>query len=869
MHSNERADELLQQALALHQQGQLALARAQYDVILTIQPNNAEALHLLGIIAYQTQNHQRAVDLIDQAVALSPDNAAYYSNRGLALHALNNFAAAIAGYDQAISISPDFADAWYNRGLALQELKEPESAIVSYDKAIEIKPDYAAAWSSRALALKECKLYDAALTSYDKAIELNPAFAEAWSGRGNVLVDLKRNDEALISYERAIELKPDFAVAWSNRGNVLLELKLFDAALSSYDRAIELNQGYAEAWSNRGLMLMELKQYEPALSSIEMALELKPDYFGAWSNRGLVLQELKQHDAALKSFEKAIALKSDYFDAWFNRGNLFLEIKEFNAAVASYDQAIAIKPDIATTWSNRGVALGELKQYMAALSSYDQAISLKSDYADAWSNRGGVLGELKQLDAAVDSFAKALSLTPYVDYLLGGYLFSKMAMCDWTSFDDVFSRLIEKIENHARASTPFLVLSMVSSIAMQQQVASVFVADKHPSRFKPEEIPKRQRHDKIRIGYYSADYHNHATMILMAELFEKHDRSKFEIIAFSFDPDQPDDDMRKRVMSSFDQFFDVRKRSDQEVAVMSRELEIDIAVDLKGFTKDARADIFSYRAAPVQVNYLGYPGTMAAEYMDYLVADPVLIPEHLQQFYTEKIVYLPDTYQVNDATRRIADKAFTREELKLPKTGFVFCCFNNNFKITPDTFDCWMRILKRVEGSVLWLLEDNPHVPTNLRREAVQRGVDADRLVFAGRVMVPEHLARHRQADLFLDTLPYNAHTTASDALWAGLPVLTCLGESFAGRVAASLLNAVHLPELITSTQEEYEAKAIELATDPGKLIEIRRQLENNRLSSPLFDSDRFTRHIEAAYQEMYERYHLDLPPDHIYVKPG
>jgi predicted O-linked N-acetylglucosamine transferase (SPINDLY family) len=298
-------------------------------------------------------------------------------------------------------------------------------------------------------------------------------------------------------------------------------------------------------------------------------------------------------------------------------------------------------------------------------------------------------------------------------------------------------------------------------------------------------------------------------------------------------------------------------------------LEIDIAVDLKGFTKESRTDIFSFRAAPIQVNYLGYPGTMGAGYMDYIIADPTLIPEQSQQFYTEKIVYLPDSYQVNDAKRQIADKVFTRQELGLPTAGFVFCCFNNNYKITPGTFDCWMRILKRVEGSVLWLFDDNPMVSVNLRREAVRRGIDADRLVFAGRKSLPEHLARHRSADLFLDTLPYNAHTTASDALWSGLPVLTLIGESFAGRVAASLLNAVDLPELITSTEEEYEALAIELAVNPGKLDEIRLKLDRTRLAAPLFDIDLYTRHIESAYQEMYNRYHLDLLPDHIYVKSG
>ena len=865
----ERGDEMLQQALALHQQGQLALARAKYDEILAFQPNNAEALHLLGIVAYQTQDHQRAVDLIGQAIALSPYNAAYHSNRGLALHALNKFSAAIASYDKALSINPDYAEAWFNRGLALQGLTQLDAAIVSYDRAIEFRPDYAEAWSSRGLALKELKKYDAAIVSYDRAIELKPDYAEAWSGRGNVLIDLKQHNAALVSYEKAIELKPDFTIAWSNRGNVLQELKQYDAAITSYEKSISIDRDYAEAWYNRGLALQSLKRPTAAIECYDRAIELKADYAEAWSSRGLALQALRQHDAALNSFEKAIALKSDYFDAWFNRGNLFLEIRQFNAAVASYDKAIAIKPDFAVSWSNRAVALNELKQYPAALASCDRAIAINPDSADAWFNRGVVLSDLKELEAAVDSLAKAISLTPYVDYSSGTYLYIKMMICDWSSFDALLQQMVTKIVNHERASTPFPVLSLIDSLSLQKQVALIYVEDKCPSKTMHQAISKRSMHDKIRVGYYSADYHSHATMYLMAELFEKHDRSRFEIVAFSYGREPKDDEMRKRVTSSVDRFIDIQAMSDKEAALISRELEIDISVDLKGFTGDSRTNIFSFRAAPIQVNYLGYPGTMGAEYMDYLIADPTLIPEQSRQFYTEKIVYLPDSYQVNDAKRRIADKVFSRDESGLPATGFVFCCFNNNYKITPDTFDCWMRILKSVDGSVLWLLEDNPKSSGNLRKEAVQRGVDADRLVFAGRLPLPEHLARHRSADLFLDTFPYNAHTTASDALWAGLPVLTCLGESFAGRVAASLLNAIQLPELITSTKEEYEAMAVELATAPEKLIEIRQRLEENRLSSPLFDSERFTRHIEEAYEEMYGRYHLDLPPDHIYVKPA
>jgi predicted O-linked N-acetylglucosamine transferase (SPINDLY family) len=371
---------------------------------------------------------------------------------------------------------------------------------------------------------------------------------------------------------------------------------------------------------------------------------------------------------------------------------------------------------------------------------------------------------------------------------------------------------------------------------------------------------------KIRIGYFSADFQEHATSYLIAELFEMHDRSKFRVIAFSFGPPSQGA-MRKRLADAVDEFIDVSEKTDSEAALLSRNLKIDIAVDLKGFTQNSRAGIFALGAAPLQVNYLGYPGTMGAEYIDYLIADRTLVPEESRRYYSEKIVYLPDSYQVNDGKRTIANKEFTRAELGLPMRGFVFCCFNNNFKIMPRTFDVWMRILSRVEGSVLWLFAGNPAAMENLRREAILRKIGSERLVFAERMDLPEHLARHRAADLFLDTWPCNAHTTASDALWAGLPVLTHTGEAFASRVAASLLTAIRLPELIASTPEDYEELAVQLATNAERLALIRKKLANNRLTAPLFDTRLYTRHLEAAYIQMHDRYRANLPAEHIVVE--
>ncbi len=413
-------------------------------------------------------------------------------------------------------------------------------------------------------------------------------------------------------------------------------------------------------------------------------------------------------------------------------------------------------------------------------------------------------------------------------------------------------------------SSPFALLGLTDDAAVLRTAAKTFADAKHPPSRALPVLAKYPRHEKIRVGYFSANFHTHPVTVLSSDLFESHDRSRFEVTAFSFGPDIRDD-MRERLEPAFDKFIDVRTQSDQDVAMAARNLEIDIAVDLTGITQDSRTSIFAMRAAPVQVNYLGYAGTMGADYFDYLIADPVLIPPDQREHYVEKIAYLPHSYMPSDPRRTISDREFTRSELGLPDTGFVFCCFNNSYKITPAVFDRWMKILQGVEGSVLWLSDDNVTAVANLKMEASSCGIDPKRLIFASRMPSPaDHLARLRVADLFLDTLPYNAHATANDALWAGLPVLTLQGETFQGRVAASLLNATGLPEMVATTAEAYVALAIGLATDPERLQAIRRKLAANRLSTPLFDRS-LTGHIEGIYAAIYERHMQDLPPGHIY----
>ncbi|MGA1983009.1 MAG: tetratricopeptide repeat protein [Acidobacteriaceae bacterium] len=537
-------------------------------------------------------------------------------------------------------------------------------------------------------------------------------------------------------------------------------------------------------------------------------------------------------------------------------------------ALESHDQALRLNPNRAGAHNNRGSVLHSLRQYEAALESYDRAIALQPDYVDAHRNRGDVLMALKQYPSALESFNHALQLDPGCEYLSGLRLFTKRALCDWQDDAADLRQVEAAIARGERAAIPFATLAFSESPALQMRAAEIYTLDQHPTQPALAAIPRRPRCDRIRIGYFSADFYNHATSYLMAELFERHDRTRFEIIGFSFGPDRADQ-MSRRVSSAMDRFLDVRNIPDRQIAELSRSLEVDIAVDLKGFTRDHRAGIFSYRAAPIQVNYLGYPGTMAAGYIDYLIADPTIIPDSSRGHYTEKIVRLPDSYQPNDRRRPISTAPRTRADEGIPDAAFVFCCFNNTYKITPAVFDLWMRILARVDSSVLWLLEENPATIANLRAEAARRNIAPERLIFARPLPLPEHLARHALADLFLDTLPYNAHTTASDALWTGLPLLTRSGETFAGRVAASLLRAMALPEsdlaqLIATSESDYEQRAISLAHSPARLQSLRRLLQQSRLTAPLFDTPTFTRHLEAAYTAIYDRYHAALSPDHI-----
>ena len=601
-----------------------------------------------------------------------------------------------------------------------------------------------------------------------------------------------------------------------------------------------------EVLVNLGNLLARQGRHGEAMAFYDQAVAARPDFFEALFNRGNLLLELKRSEEALESYDRVLAVRQDFPGVWNNRGTALRGLRRLDEALASFQRAATLMPGHFNALTNAAVILWDMKRLPEALAAADRALGVQPGFAEALYVKANVLRDLGRTDEALNAYEAALKSNPAHPHALNGAAQVARIVCDWNRTEVLTPRVIENAPSGRAVIQPFVLMGYSDDAALQRRCAENLVRMFVPQRPALRDV-RRYGHDKIRLAYLSADFHEHPTARLMVELFERHDRSRFEVTAIAFGPDDGSP-LRARLKKAFDHLEDVRGKSDAEVARMLREGEIDIAVDLNGHTAEGRPGIFAWRPAPVQVTYLVYPGTTGADFMDVILADRIALPADQQVNMREKIVHLPDSYQANDATR-IVPPPPARAEAGLPDRGFVFCCFNNSWKITAPMFDIWMRLLSQVDGSVLWLL-DGPHAD-NLRKEATARGVDPARLIFAPKLPAEQHLARHQLADLFLDTLPYNAHTTCSDALWAGLPVVTCYGKAFPGRVAASLLKAIDLPELVTATPQLYEALALELAQNPALLKATKEKLARNRTTTPLFDSERFRKNIEAAYEAM------------------
>jgi protein O-GlcNAc transferase len=701
-----------------------------------------------------------------------------------------------------------------------------------------------------------------------EALKVNPYSSDAAYNRGCILQSLNRHAEAIVCFNQALAINATFLDAFINRGISLLALKRPGEALLSFDRALELKPDDAEGWNNKANALLELGQPGEALASLGRALALNANYADAWSNRGVALHRLRRHAEALNSFAKSLALQPSSVAALTNRGSTLMDLHRYRDAIQDLDRALAIKPDYLEACINRGIALTALKDHEGALASFAQALKARPNSAEALYNRANAFMILKRFEDAAADCESLLKLDPEYNYVRGFLAFFQLQCCDWRALDANRTAIAKALHAGKRVIPPFAAAALLDSAADQLTAARICVADKYPPTLHPLWREERYRHGKIRLAYLSGDFNNTAVASSMAGVFEHHDKAKFDTIAVSF-TEGDGSDMRARLMRSFGRFVEVWNVSDAEVAGFLRQNEIDIAVDLMGFTGNSRPGILALRPVPIQVNHLGFPGTMGATHIDYILADNIVIPKDGRAGFDEAVVHLPDCFMPTDSLRRIAHRTPTRAEAGLPENGFVFCSFNNSYKFQPEMFALWMRLLKAISGSVLWLPQLNAAAMRNLRRQAEANGGARDRLIFAPFIAsTSDHLARLSLADLFLDTLPYNAHSSAADALWAGVPVLTHPGATFAGRVAASLLHAAGLPEMVTESMQSYEALALELAQSPAVLGHLKARLKRGRRSQPFFDTARFTRNLESAYLMMWERHQKGEPPAHFAVSP-
>jgi predicted O-linked N-acetylglucosamine transferase (SPINDLY family) len=755
--------------------------------------------------------------------------------RAVAAHQSGNMAQAEFLYKMVLQADKKQFDALHMLGLIEAQRGNFAAGLTRITDALRVRPNAPEALINLGRIQSELGDQPAAIATYKKALAADPRSALAHSNLSILLRRQGQGDEALTHCDAALKMIPDYADAWSNRGNVLFDLDRFDEALTDYNKAVALVPNHAHAHLGRGNVFKALERYDDALAAYDRSCASDPNLADTWLARGELLTELDRHQEALAAFDRARLLKPDSAEAWLDCGNALIELKRHNEALGAYDRALALMPDLAAAWLGRGNVFLEFKRFADAFAAYDKALSMDPELA--------------------------------LRFAAGHRLFAKLSICDWNELDADITYLLAMLRENKPVSFPFPILCLPSTPADQLLCARLAVADmpQVPQVWNGEIYP----HGRIRVAYLSSDLREHAVAYLTAGLFEHHDKSRFETTAISFDTKQ-DSQIGRRVQAAFDRFIDATSRNDQEVAELIRQLEIDIVVDLNGFTRNSRLGVFARRPAPIQVNYLGYAGTMGADFYDYIVADATVIPKEHFEFYSENVVWLPDSFLVNDNKRTTAERTPSRAELQLPENGFVFYSFNQSYKIEPTVFDIWMRLLQAIDGSVLWLKENDAAASANLRLEAGRRGVAPERLVFAPSLPdVGEHLARQRQADLFLDTLHYNAHTTASDALWAGVPVLTCLGSTFAGRVAGSLLRAVGLPDLVTASLADYEALALKLAREPKLIGAMRAKLAHNHENFPLFDTARFTRNIEAAYTTMWQRGQRAEPAQSFAVDPS
>ena len=843
--------------------GSLQESVKSYKKAIELNPNYAKAFYNLGGVYHEMEMMKDSIQCYKKAISLDPYFSEAHNNLGNVYKGLKRMDEAVKSFQNAIDISPNYIEALFSLALVLQSMGSLES-IEYYKKLLTLKPDFIQVHINLANHLKRINHIDEAIISYKNALDIDPNNIEALNNLGNVFRDLGQLDQAIQLYKKAIRFKPDYPMTHHNLGVALKDFGKLEEAIKSYKKAIMLHPNDFESLGHLGETQRLLGNFHEAIESYKKALLINPKDSNILNNLGVAYRDIGQLDDAIISYQKSVDINPNDYDAYNNLGIIFSDLGLLDDGINSYECAIKINPNFAAGFNNMAILLTKLNRWEEAQQFNQKALIIKPEFAEGLSLQGQIFTEMNRLNDALISFQKAVEVNSDLPYALGKVLFAKMNICDWSGLAVKLEELSIRIQNNDKVIVPFELLCLIDDPDLQGKTSVIYSNDQFPKNNVLPKIGLYSKHDKIRVGYFSADFRIHPVATLTAELYEIHNRDLFEIHAFSFGPDT-NDEMNLRIKDGVDYYHDVLTKSPKEIALLARSLEIDIAVDLGGYTAESRTGIFSISAAPIQVCYIGVLSTMGTDYYDYLIVGHDMIPKKNQKFYSEKIVYLP-SYQVNDSKEKLPDIYYSRSDFGLPDRGFIFCCLNNTYKITPGIFDSWARILERVEDSVMMIYVSNKIAKENLSKEIKYLGINANRLIFVEKLPRAEYLARYRLADLFLDTHPYNAGTTASDALRMGLPILTLNGNSFNSREAASIISAVNLPEMITKTNEEYESLAIELAENPKKYKVIKEKLAKNLHNAPLFNTPLFVKNLESTYEIMYEKYHQGLEPDHIYL---
>lgn len=770
-------------------------------------------------------------------------------------------------YKKLLSSYPQHAESLQNLGILYAQDKDFAQAADYFKKATEADPLNSNYFCNLGTALNDLGKPELSVEFFERAISLNPNSPDTCYNLGNVFQRLGQYEKSIEYYKKTIAFNPAWLEAYLNCGNSYDMLGDLNSALGYYDAIIKINPYFTAAYVNRGNVLLKLNQKEQALESYEIVKRLGLDSFQAHLASAEILQGRGDYRKAIEACFNAIRINAYDARAYYVLGMNYFNIRELNQAVESFKNAISLKPDYAEAYNGLGVCFVKALHYPEGHQSFGKALELDPNLIIARINSADAYYASGDIVSALAQFQKL----PPDSQPVGLMQFFKQRLADWTNYQADYDNFINRLNKPRFLNSmedPWHMQRITDSPELAKMVAENFVQASGVVIHDKELSATRKKNDKIKIAYFSSDFREHAVTHLALQLFNLHSRDKFEVYAFAFGKNDASPALRERLEKSFDHFININNKNDIDAAQMARDLNIDIAFDLSGITNEARPAIFLNRAAPIQINFLGYTGTLGTKHHDYIIGDPVVIPLESRVHYTEKVVHLPCMMPF-DTSHDLSKIKYTRAEVKLPPEGFIFCSFNQCFKITPETFDSWMRILKRVPGSCLWV--SAPYEPlaiTNLKKEAQLRGIDPERIIFADRVRgVDNHLARISLSGLFLDTFPYNAHTSAIDTLWAGVPIVTRMGRSFASRLAGSLLKSIGLDDLITNSVQEYEDLAVDLATHPEKLKKYRKLLQDNRSTHRLFNMKLYAENFEKALIAIYNKQQAGLPPDHIVIE--